>query len=185
MKKQVVKQTKQLGSHVVKQMATEPLEVLKSAGSQVTGSEARSSRPAKERDIPAKDLINLESNALKKSKTKGASKSKQQLDSESRKLLETNRQELEMIRKQKVYEDISKRIAQGEDVPLENITELTIEQKQVLKAQKEAIKKRAEMENQEKPLVVPQSKKSRGLMPGMKGKLERMKTKREIRAGKQ
>ena len=60
-------------------------------------------------------------------------------------------------------------------------TVVTIEQKQVLKAQKEAIKKRKEVESQDQPLIEPQSKRPRGLLPGMKGNLQQMKMRTETR----
>ena len=167
------KQSKKTVQQIAKQMAREPLEILKTAGSQVGGKE--------------KSVSNNQTQPTSRTQSKGKHQqngvpSEMELEMKSERLLRANREELDQIRKGKVYADIQKRISEGEEVPLENISELSMEQKQVLKAQMEAIKMR-KAKQQEKQFVAPVGKQKRGILPGMKGKIQKMKRKTELRKG--
>ena len=54
--------------------------------------------------------------------------------------MEALKREIEDIHKQDLFSDLQKRVSAGEEIPLENYSELTLDQKQVLKAQMEAVK---------------------------------------------
>lgn len=164
----VKKQTKQLGKHTAKQVIGEPFEVLKTAGKQVSGQEKRTIR---EKSKPITKDIASAVTPIEEEKIK----------TQSRRLLEAHEKELEDIKKEKTFKELQRKITEGEDVPIDNFPELTMEQKQVLKAQKEAVEKRKVVQKDKKLLVEPSSKKKRGLLPGMKGKLGRLKQKAEIR----
>jgi len=165
------KQSKKTAQQIAKQMAREPSEVLKTAGTQVTGSEKKSANHQ------------VSSNPIHKTEKpqQNGTPSEAELKMKSERLLRANREELDQIRKQKVFKDIQKRISEGEEVPLENISELSMEQKQVLKAQMEAIKLR-KSKQQESEFIAPVGKQKKGMV-GIKGKIQRMKQKAELRKG--
>jgi len=162
--------SKKIASQMARQAAREPLEILKTAGSQVTGKE--------------KSTSNGKTPTFQQSEVKPQQKSapsETELKIRSEKLLHANRTELDQIRKQKIFADIQKRITAGEEVPLENIGELSMEQKQVLKAQMEAVKIR-NSKDQTNGFVAPVGKQKKGMI-GMKGKIQKMKQRAELRKG--
>lgn len=161
------KQSKQAAKKIARQMAQEPLEVLKTAGSQVSGQE-KSSPPQKTQDQKPQ------------SKNGSALPNERNLQMQSQRYLDAHRRELVEISKQETYEELQRRVVAGEDVPVENYTELSSEQKEVLKAQMEVMKKR-EGVGDNKPLIEPTSKRKRGIIAGMEGKIDKMKKRREIR----
>lgn len=163
------KQSKQAAKKIARQMAQEPLEVLKTAGSQVSG---------QEKSPPTSSEENEQKPQSKDGKTPP---NEGNLKMQSQRYLDAHRKELGEIRKQETYEELQRRVAEGEDVPVENYGELSSEQKEVLKAQIEVMKKRAEEEGGDKPLIEPTGKRKRGVMAGMSGKIEKMKKRREIR----
>ena len=170
-KTSVKKQTKQLGKHTAKQVIGEPLEVLKTAGKQVSGQEKRT--PSEKEPVIFGD-----------STISPQKPDEQKIKMKSRRLLEAHESELEDIRKEKVFKKLQRKIAEGEDVPVENFPELSMEQKQILNAQKEAVEKREVVQKDGEPLAEPSTKKKRGIIPGMrgmKGKVEKLKRKAEIR----
>jgi len=57
----------------------------------------------------------------------------------SSRLIEALERELGDIHKQDIFKDLQARITDGEIIPLEDYSELSMEQKQVLKAQMEAV----------------------------------------------
>ncbi len=124
------KSAKSLAQAVARQMAQEPLEILKNASSQVTGEEVHSSpetaqfQPQSSED--QQKLLNNQKELQDKMKTG--------------RRMEALERELEDIHKQDLFKDLQAKISDGMDVPLENYEELTMEQKQVLKAQMEAVK---------------------------------------------
>ena len=101
--KQAGQSARDLAQKIAKQIAQEPLEVLKNAEEQVVNPEA-----------PAEVSPQNQKEALE--------------------------QELKDIHKQDLFKDLQRKIAQGITVPLEDYPELSMEQKQVLKAQMEAVK---------------------------------------------
>jgi hypothetical protein len=79
--------------------------------------------------------------------------------------------ELEQIRRDDLFKKLQRKIAEGEEIPLEDfITQLSSEQREVLKAQMEAVRMQKERaqnaQEQESPLHVI-AKKGRNAMMGM------------------
>jgi hypothetical protein len=89
--------------------------------------------------------------------------------------------EIDDIRKQDVFKDLQSRISQGLDVPLEDYPELSMEQKQVLKAQMEAYKNQQQASFQANVNEVPaiHSKPSRRFGAGQKHEAEKQQTRVE------
>ncbi len=126
--KQVGQSAKSLAQQIARQMAREPLEVLKTASSQVTGEEKRSSgefQPQPQTQEEQTKLIHHQQEIQDKMK--------------SSRLIEALERELGDIHKQDIFKDLQARITNGEIIPLEDYSELSMEQKQVLKAQMEAV----------------------------------------------
>ena len=147
---------------IAKQLAQEPLEILKTAREQVVGNRSEESGIREEPKAP--DFQSKLQDKIKSSRR-----------------MEAYQRELTDIRKEELFKDLQRRIAQGEEIPLENYPELTMEQKQVLNAQKEAVKNRNEksgMRNAE--LREPAPRKSRRLFNfGKKREVKRQQTRVE------
>ena len=73
--------------------------------------------------------------------------------------------ELKDIRRQKIFNELMRRIQAGENIPLEEFTELSYEQRDVLKAQIEAVKTRNSQLVTDQ-LVMPSAKKGRKMGGG-------------------
>lgn len=156
------KSAKTLAQQIAKQVRDESTEILRTATSQVTGNEKpfnpETSGPPQTEDQQAK-LISHQQELQDKMK--------------SSRLMEAFKRELEDIHKQDLFKDLQERISMGEDVPIENYPELSMEQRQVLNAQKEAVtyqRKQAEyMQSQESGPLFGSSKKGRKMGAGNKG----------------
>lgn len=155
---------KQVAKQVAKQLAQEPLEILKTAREQIESHEQ-----PQEQDQKSKE---------QKSEPTPEEKAKKQ--AQSQRLMQAYGSEIEDIRKQELFKDLQRRIAEGEEISLEEYSELAAEQKQVLEAQKQAVvaKKVQAKQNQETPLQII-SKKGRKMF-GKVG-LKREQTKVEMR----
>ena len=159
------KSAKNLAQAIAKQIAGEPLEVLKTAKEQAMGVEAAENPPTES------NVSNLEN--------KTTNDQKEQIDKlKSARRIEALNREISDIKKQDLFKDLQKRIANGEEVPLEDYLDLSIEQKQVLKAQMEAVKaQESGIRNQESGLVEPAAKKGRQLFNfGKKQEVKRQQT---------
>lgn len=164
------KSAKSLAQQIAKQMAQEPLEILKSAREQTTGIETSESL---DNQFP-------DQNVNQQKKLEEQQKIQDNLRSSRR--LEAYQRELEDIRKQDVFRDLQQRISEGEEIPLEDYSELTMDQKQVLNAQMEAVKfqkKQAEFQSQEKVPLFGSSKKSRRMGSSQKQEAEKQQTRVE------
>jgi hypothetical protein len=87
--------------------------------------------------------------------------------------------ELKDIRKQDLFKDLQNKIAQGLEVPLEDYPELSMEQKQVLKAQMEAVKfqkQQAAYAQSQEGFKSPVSKKGRRFGETRKEEAQREQT---------
>lgn len=158
-----------LARKIARQIAQEPLEILKTAKDQVTAPEkvAPASQPGQ--------------NGENSEKTPG-DQQKLQDNMRSTRRMEALNQELKDIRKQDLFKDLQNKISQGVDVPIADYTELTMEQKQVLKAQMEAYKNQREnIINKNASIDVPtiHSKPSRRFGAGQKQEAERQQTRVE------
>jgi len=161
--------TKNLAKQIAKQMAREPLEVLKTARGQVTGETVKppeSSPQASAPDVENKIVQNKQELA---DKIKGGRQ------------MEAFLRELEDIRKQNIFGQLQRRIAEGEEIALSDYTGLSMEQKQVLNAQMEVVKNQIEMQKNSagKTLEVPVSKRGRRFGPTQKQEAEKQQTRVE------
>ena len=162
--KTAAKSAKTLAQQIAKQIAQEPIEILKTARSQVAGTESVG-RP--ENKPPT----------LSEPPEPGEAKQKEQVDKlKSARRIEALNRELTDIEKQDKFKELQKRISEGEEISLEEYPDLTIEQKQVLKAQMEAVKNQ-QLVSSEKPLVEPQAHRGRQLFNfGKKTAMKREQT---------
>ena len=160
------KSAKNLAQAIAKQIAGEPLEVLKTAKEQTMGVEAAENPPT-------------ESN-VSGMENKSANDQKEQIDKlKSARRIEALNREISDIKKQDLFKDLQERIANGEEVPLEDYPDLSIEQKQVLKAQMEAVKvQNSKLKVQSGgQLIEPQAHKGRQLFNfGKKQEVKRQQT---------
>jgi len=169
------KSAKSLAQQIAKQVADESNEILRTATSQVTGSEkpfVPEMQGPPQTESQQAQMISHQQELQDKMK--------------SSRLMEAFKRELEDIHKQDVFRDLQNRIAQGEQVPIEDYPELSMEQKQVLKAQMEAvsyqIKQSQYMQAQEGGALFGSSKKGRkmgGGNKGQKGEAEKQQTRVE------
>ncbi len=119
---------KSLAQQIAKQMAREPAEILEDIKEQTTGRELS-------RQLDS-ETSGHEPDQQKKLQEQQAA----QDNMKSSRLIEALKREIEDIQKQKLFKDLQDRIMNGEEVPLEDYPELSMDQKQVLKAQMEAVK---------------------------------------------
>lgn len=168
---QTMKPAKNLATHVARQIAQEPIEILKEAGTQIAGIEAAK---------PQGDQTPLDENGQPRVDTR-QQQAKDQAFTQRR--MQALQNEVDDIRKQEVFKDLQAKISEGETVPLEDYPELSMEQKQVLKAQMEAAK--SQMANaryandrySEVPTI--RSKPSRRFGAGQKHEAEKQQTRVE------
>lgn len=161
---------KSLAQTIAKQMAQEPLEILKSAREQTTGIET---------DGHLDNQIS-DQNVDQQKKLEEQQKIQDNLRSSRR--LEAYKQELEDIRKQDVFKGLQQRISEGEEIPLIDYPELSMDQKQVLMAQMEAAKfqkKQTEFQSQDRGSLFGSSKKGRRFGQGQKQEAEKQQTRVE------
>lgn len=148
------------------QLANEPLELLRAATRQVTSQESNHQSP----------INNNQPDEIPQDETNY----KKQVAVQDGRHLEALESELKDIRRQKLFSELMKRIQNGEDVPLEEFTELSYEQKDVLKAQMEASKKQQAMQaNQTSGVPMPISKRGRQMSGGQKGAAKKEETRVE------
>lgn len=140
--------TKTLAQTIAKQIANEPLEVLKNAADQTLGLE--SVKPSNENKAPN---IENDNSAIQTELDK--MKTARRLEALEREMLD--------IKRQKLFVELQKRIANGEEIAIEDYFDLSMEQKQVLKAQMEAVKAQNTRQKilDDSPLVEPIAKRGR------------------------
>lgn len=145
------KQAQDLSKKIARQMAQEPLEVLKSVKGQLSGEQINYYEEKFKKESLSQTQNNPQENLAKKEKT------------QSSRTLQALERELEDIRIDKLFKELQQKIAEGEEVYLEDIPDLTPEQKQVLKAQMEAVKiQKQQMASQGSSLSEPKTKTKRG-----------------------
>lgn len=164
------KTVQDIAKTIAGQMADEPLEILKDASGQVTGIE---------QGAPRKFPQDQNENGQPQQDT-GQEELKDKAFADRRmRALQT---EIDDIRRGEIFKDLQAKISDGETVPLEDYPELTMEQKQVLKAQMEAVKfRRQQMEYNASLNEVPgiHSKPSRRFGAGQKHEAEKAQTRVE------
>lgn len=149
-----------------KQMVQEPLELLKNAARQVIDEEERPQQQEQPKQNADPEIPQDETNY------------KKQVAEQDVRHLEALESELKDIRRQKIFNELMRRIQDGEDVPLEEFSELSYEQKDVLKAQIEAVRTRnsSPVTSQLSELSL---KKGRKMGGGQKGAAKREETRVE------
>lgn len=150
---------------VANQVARQPLEILKDAATQLTGTESVNPQETNTEINPDSPQANTENSQAKLQDKAFTERRIQALESE-----------IKDIEKQNIFGGLQARITQGEAVPLEDYTELSMDQKQVLKAQMEAVKnQRAQASYQASLQEVPtiHSKPSRRFGAGQKMEAEK------------
>ena len=164
-------QVKQTIKKSAQQTVQEPLEILKTAKAQVSGKEIPQQ--------PTGDNLAQSPGGVASQQTEQIQKEVAVSDNRN---LEALQNEMMEIRRQKLFNSLLARIQRGEDVPIEEFQELSHEQRDVLKAQLEAYKKRVSQAPTKKPLVEPSAKTGRGLagFGKRKTKVERQQTRVEM-----
>lgn len=145
------KNAQDLAQKIARQVAQEPLEILKGAKDQMIGVET-TRQP--ENKTPEQSSGQQE---------KIIEQQKIQDNLKSQRRMEAYQRELEDIRKQDLFKSLQEKISHGIIIPLEDYPDLSMEQKQVLKAQMEAFKNQLAKQQAagQKTLEIPVSKKSR------------------------
>jgi hypothetical protein len=171
--KQAGQSARDLAQKIARQMAQEPLEVLKTAREQVISPETSPQGPPRPQN----------------NETQSKTQEEQQKIQDNMKVsrrMEALDQELKDIRKQDLFKDLQAKISQGIEVPLEDYSELSMEQRQVLKAQMEAVKyqkKQAEYNEAQGGVLMAVAKPGRrmgaGQRNGQKAEAEKQTTRVE------
>lgn len=165
-------QVKQAIKKSAQQMAQEPLELLKSAAKQITGVENLPNSNPKDQQEKSKE----EEGGVPQDEQNY----KKQVAEQDGRHLQALESELKDIRRQKLFNELMKRIQSGEDIPLEEFSELSYEQKDVLKAQMEAFKKQQAIQaSQSSGIPMPSSKQGRKMGGGQKGAAKKEETRVE------
>jgi hypothetical protein len=147
-------QIKQAIKKSARVISDEPLEILKKAKDQITGSEDYFLENKKNNEVSESDSFARDEEQQYKAK----------ISEQDGRHLEALETELKDIRRQKLFNEIMQKIQNGIDVSVEEFSELTLEQREVLKAQVEVVKnKKIQSLNQNSGLVEPVSKKGRRL----------------------
>lgn len=154
--------TKNIAQKIAQQLVQEPAEILKTAREQIAGEKNTGIPEKSEPKIP-----DFQSELQDKTKAS--------------RLIEAYKRELEDIRRERLFKELQRRIAEGEEIPLHDFPELSPEQKQVLKAQMEAYQnQKSKLQNQDNELQEPQPKRSRRLFHfGKKTEVKRQQTRVE------
>lgn len=165
------KTVRDTAKQIAKQIAQEPVEILKDAGQQIAGAESGQS-PNEAVRQSSQPQINTE-------------EGKRKDQAFAQRTMQALQKEIEDIRKQETLEELQAKIASGEEVPLEEYPELSMEQKQVLKAQMEAVKIQMAQQAQASVVGVPSvsSKPSRRFGAGQKHEAEKQQTRTEKPVG--
>lgn len=162
-------QVKQAIKKSAQQIGEEPLELLRTAAKQITGVE---SVPKSVPDIHQGGQ-NPNSEVPQDEK-----KYQKQVAEQDGRHLQALESELKDIRRQKLFNELMRRIQEGENVPLEEFTELNFEQRDVLKAQIQAVKNRNAQQTTSS-VDMPTSKKGRKMGGGQKGAAKKEETRVE------
>jgi hypothetical protein len=162
-----------LAQKIARQMAEEPLEVLKNAGGQIIGTETQKTQENSSQNQNPEDQAKIiqHQNEL-------------QDRAKSGRRMEALNQELKDIHKQDLFKDLQGKISQGIEVPIEDYPELSMEQKQVLKAQMEAVKyqkQQAEYNESQRgtPSIISKPSRRFGAERSQKAEAERQQTRVE------
>lgn len=160
------KDPQNLARQFAKQIANEPFEILKTATNQLNPEIQQNSQTA--------------SNQSRESQQDQAEEERKKQEDfvKSKRLLGALEQEMKEIATQKLFSELQRKIAEGQVVYLNDYPELSMEQKQVLMAQAQAVKER----NISPPKVFSEASSKKGRrMQGWGAKVKREQTKTETR----
>lgn len=160
------KSSKNLAKAIAKQIAQEPAEILKTAREQVLREETSSQNLSQGSGVETDQRKKLEEQEKISDKLR------------SQRHVEALNRELADIKRQNLFKDLQKRIGEGEEVPLEDYPELSLEQRQVLTAQMQAVREqKTNMQKPQENLAEPAAKKGRKLFNfGKKTAMKREQT---------
>lgn len=168
-KSDTTKSAKSIAQQVARQMAREPLEILKESGKQVLGSPEMAK--SKEIGTPEKsgsdDLI-------------AHNQKKEQVKRKDTSLLSALQSEVRDIQKQNLIKDLQLKIQNGEDVYLEQYPELSENERQLFQSQIASVMTQSQMQTK-LPVAPPSSKPGRrfGMGRGPKVTAEKQQTRVE------
>lgn len=166
--KQAGQTTRDIAQKIAQQAIREPLEIFKNAEAQVAGIKPQESQTGfqEKQNLQEKNLTDQE-------------KLKDMAFTNRR--VQALQNEINDIRKQDLFSNLQRKISEGGEVFLEEYTELSMEQKQVLKAQMEAVKNQREKMMAQSVNEVPaiHSKPSRRFGAGQKQEAEKAQTRVE------
>lgn len=149
-----------------KQLQNEPLEILRSAAKQVSGDETIK-LPWEDVEVDNKQGEEKQgSNNQTSGPSNDEKEYKKKLAEQDGRKLQALEAELLDIRRQKRFNELLAKIQGGEDVPIEEFQELSSEQRDVLKAQLEAVRTRKNQQTVTNDLPEPTAKKGRRMMGG-------------------
>jgi len=156
---------KTLARQAAKQIAREPWEILEGAGKQITGVE----QPSHSESHPPVPVPDEEARLQEQDKAQSARR------------MEVLDMELIEIGRQRIFNELQRKIQEGQEVFLNDITELSYEQKDVLKAQMEFIKAQKDQMQNGGAVQEPAAKPSRRFAfgRGAKAQAQREQTKTE------
>ena len=117
--------TKNLAQKIARQIAQEPLEILKDAREQVVGKVSTSQNQAP-RNEEQERIIDRDQKMAQDNMKSG-------------RRVEALDRELKDISRENLFKELQRKISEGQEVYVEQYSELSMEQKQVLKAQQEAV----------------------------------------------
>ncbi len=164
------KQAQDLSKKIARQMAQEPLEILKSAKGQLSG----------EQMDYYQERIRKDAVEGKKETPTGGIAQKEK--AQSSRTLQALERELQDISLDRLFKELQRKISVGEEVYLDDIPELRPEQKQVLRAQQQAVRVQMQQQAaaQNQGVVEPKSKRAPGSwMQGGKQQAEKQQTRVE------
>lgn len=171
---------KQSLKKTARQIQNEPLEILRSAAKQVTGDE-NIKLPWEESETSDKSNEEKQgSNSQVNDPGREEKEYKKRVAEQDGRRLEALESELLDIRRQKKFNELLSKIQNGEDVPIEEFQELSVEQRDVLKAQLEATQKRkqAQLQQQSSGIPMPTSKQGRQMGAGARKRSAQKETTR-------
>jgi len=164
------KSGKNLAQQTAKYIAQEPWEILRGVGEQSVGFEQAK-----------KPVVTSEATSNKNSSMSDEVHSREQDKVQRLRRVEALNRELKDIERQRVFNEAQRKISEGEDIYLTDIAELDYEQKEVLKAQMQAINAQKEkIAGGDQQLVEPGLKPSRRFLGiGAKSQVQRQQTRVE------
>jgi hypothetical protein len=147
------KSAKNLAQQIARQMAREPLEILKDVREQTTGQEFSGQPNNQQSKAPENQTKEVDHQNELQDKMKATRR------------MEALNRELDDMYKHDKFSELQKRISEGEAISLEEYPELSLDQKQVLKAQMEAVRNQinAQRSQSQNVLVEPATHKGRQL----------------------